>query len=416
MTRICRPARDVCTTVVDGAGLATRLGVGAAWSLPTTLLDQGRGFLDEFDLRGSSSPRSRVRLAMEAVADEALLTAFRLSVVDRPPHVVDAVVAEVAEAEEYFTSRGWIDAPVSYFPEPPDLVDPDLRRDRVGRLQIERLSFVSEYLPHDGEPGRERWRRYEHNDVAHAWVIRHRGEDRPWLVCHHGASMGWALADLAVFRAARLHRDLGLNLVFPVLPFHGPRGVRFPLALQLPVDDPVDTVHTFAQAVWDTRRLLSWIRRQSEAPIAVLGLSLGTHGASLVSALDDELAGVMVGVPAASLSDLYVDHMPERLRERKELEQFVASSRRLLSVVSPLAVTPLVPRRHRFIYAATEDRVTPAGTQAERLWQHWGEPEILWFNGGHIGVAWSAEVVDFITKALDTCGLGTNRSDVEATR
>ena len=54
-------------------------------------------------------------------------------------------------------------------------------------------------------------------------LLRHK-EHRPWLVCVHGAEMGRAALDLALFRAWHLHEDLGLNVVLPVLPMHGPRG------------------------------------------------------------------------------------------------------------------------------------------------------------------------------------------------
>ena len=53
-------------------------------------------------------------------------------------------------------------------------------------------------------------------------MLRHK-EPWPWLVCVHGAEMGRAALDLMLFRAWHLHQDLGLNVVLPVLPMHGPR-------------------------------------------------------------------------------------------------------------------------------------------------------------------------------------------------
>lgn len=396
----------------DGAWTAARWGARAAVASPRFAVDQIRALVEPFDLRGPDrrSTRSRVRLAAEAMADEALMTAFRLNLVEQPPHIVEEIAAEVDEAIQVFGAKGWLDDPTSYFEAPPRLVDPVMDIERVGRLEIERLSFPSDYAPHPDEPGGLRWESYEHNHTAHAWVLRHWDVERPWLVLHHGASMGWSLADLTIFRAAWLHHDLQLNLVFPVMPFHGPRARRTPLSLQLPVEDPVDTVHAIAQSVWDSRRLIGWIREQSDQPIAIHGLSLGTYPASLVASLEPGLASLTAGVPAASLSDLYVHHLPTRLRRQPQLIRFIDESKALLRVVSPLAHDPLVPRELRFIYAASGDRVTDPIAQAQRLWKHWDQPEILWFDGGHIGVAWSCDIAHFLQKSMMTAGLLVDES------
>jgi hypothetical protein len=260
-------------------------------------------------------------------------------------------------------------------------------------------------MPHADEPGIERWDSYDHNHVAHAWVIRHLDRPRPWLILQHGASMGWSLADLAVFRAAWLHHELQLNLVFPVMPFHGPRARRTPLSLQLPVEDPIDTVHALSQAVWDVRRLISWIRAQSDEPIALHGISLGTYPSALVASLEPGITSLTAGVPASSLSDLYVQHMPARLRRRPDIVHFIEEAKHLLQVVSPLGHTPLVPRDRRFIYAARSDRVTDPIAQAQRLWKHWERPEILWFEGSHLGVAVNKDVPDFLRHTMELSGL-----------
>ena len=51
----------------------------------------------------------------------------------------------------------------------------------------------------------------------------------------------------------------GLNVVLPVLPLHGARKIK---GAAFPGEDVLDDVHAAAQAVWDIRRLLSWIRSQ----------------------------------------------------------------------------------------------------------------------------------------------------------
>ena len=147
---------------------------------------------------------------------------------------------------------------------------------REGRRAFLRTDlFDSGYSPGAVEPGGERWLGYTANNREYALMLRHK-EDRPWLVCVHGAEMGRAAFDLALFRAWHLHTDLGLNVVLPVLQRPGPRGRGLPKGAVFPGEDVMDNVHATAQAVWDIRRLLSWIRsQQPESPIGMYSISLG---------------------------------------------------------------------------------------------------------------------------------------------
>ena len=168
-------------------------------------------------------------------------------------------------------------------------------------MTFEHLTFESGYTPHVDEPGRDRWLEYEANATAHAWVLRHPGPPRPWLICINGYRTGNPLTDLASFGARRLHRTLGLNLAFPVQPLHGPRsagasGDRVIFA------GAMNTVHTAAQALWDIRRLKSWITEVEQAPsVGVTGLSLGGYLTALLVCFEDDLACAIAGIPESDL-------------------------------------------------------------------------------------------------------------------
>src|SRR5205823_9276626 len=118
--------------------------------------------------------------------------------------------------------RGWIEAPTAYHRVPPPLVAPRIRRAWAYGVGFERLSWPSDYVPYAEEPGRDRWLGFAANHTAHAWVVRTQ-PDRPWLVCVHGFGTGVPTADFFAFKAKRFSDELGLNLIFPVLPLHGPR-------------------------------------------------------------------------------------------------------------------------------------------------------------------------------------------------
>jgi len=121
--------------------------------------------------------------------------------------------AEVSLAADMFEDRGWLRDPTGYHETPPPLLKPKLACARAGFTRFEHLQFDSEYEPHAGEPGRDRWLALLKNRTAHAWVLRHARGARPWLVCVHGWRMGLPAVDLAAFAAERLHSRLGLNVV-----------------------------------------------------------------------------------------------------------------------------------------------------------------------------------------------------------
>ena len=149
---------------------------------------------------------------------------------------------------------------------------------------------------------------YTANNREYALLLRH-PQPRPWLVCVHGTEMGRAALDFALFRAWRLHEDLGLNVVMPILPTHDPRARGLPKGAVFPGEDILDDVHATGQAVWDIRRLLSWIRSQEpESQIGLNGLSLGGYIAALVASLETGLTCAILGVPVADLVGLLGRH------------------------------------------------------------------------------------------------------------
>jgi hypothetical protein len=341
-------------------------------------------------------------LAGHALLDEVTLAAFRLMHRD-DPDLFQRVDGETAAAVTLYETAGWLAAPATYHrtPAPPD--DGRLRDVRGARLTYERLSFDSGYEPHSAEPGRDRWLGYAANRRARAWVLRH-DEPRPWLVCVHGARMGVPAIDLTLFRARWLHEELGLNVVMPVQPLHGPRRRGLPRTVTYPGPDLMDNVHGAAQAVWDIRRTLAWIRQQDPtARIGLTGVSLGGYAASLVASLDDDLACAILGVPCVDLVEL-IDHHA-RIAQRGPGRHVVDAARRIGRVVNPLALTPAVPLGRRFVYAGVADRLVHPREQVVQLWEHWGRPDIHWYTGGHVLFSRSAPVGRFVREALTQSGL-----------
>jgi len=343
-------------------------------------------------------------LALGALVDESLVSIAR--VIRRPlaPAEYLRIRVEVAEAIDLYRRRGWLADPTGYFPSPPP-AEPRVQRTRlVGGLRFERFQFESGYDPDPDEPGRTRWQSYVANRTAHAWVLRHR-RPRPWLVGIHGAGMGYPRADLFAFQAAWLHHILGLNLAFPVLPLHGPRRAGTMSSVGFPGDDLLDTVHGVAQAVWDTRRLVEWIRSSDHDVVGLAGLSLGGYTAAVVAGNVGDLSCVIAGVPAVDFAELFERHAPPALRRLPEFADMTEDARLVHRVISPLAQEPQVPRDRRFIFAGLADRLVHPRRQVQALWDHWQQPTIHWFEGSHVGFLWSKAVRGFVHDALATSGM-----------
>ncbi len=306
---------------------------------------------------------------------------------------------ELHEAGELWRARGWLARPASYHAAPPPAERVVITPRRVLGTEFEELRFQSEYEPHSGEPGRERWLSYTANQLAWAWLLRSGDASRPWLVCLHGYQMGMPAIDLAVFRAHEWRRR-GFNVVLPVLPLHGPRRIGAISGIGMFGADFLDSAHALAQAMWDVRRLLGWMRAQGAAEIACYGLSLGGYSAALLASLAPELGTVIAGVPAADFPRLVWQHAPlaERARiERAGLTRELAEP--VMRPVSPLALAPLVPHARRFVFGAPDDQFVPAD-QVRDLLAHWGAPRHAWFPGAHLTFRAHDAVQELVREAL----------------
>jgi len=352
---------------------------------------------------------SSLRSIGEAVVDRSFSIGMNLLTGVPNPVIVRRAQQQARSARDFISDNGWLVDPRGFHGEPPPVGRSEevARRWLVGRARREylHLSFRSGYAPPEGMPAARRWRSFKENRTAHAQVLEHPGEpDRPWVVCVHGFGMGTPAANFPGFAAHRLHDELGLNVAFPTLPLHGPRGRGALSGTDLLSPDYLNLVNTFAQAVWDVRRLLRWIRARGGERIALYGVSLGGYTTAIVSAFEPDLGCVIAGVPPTDFSNVARDNEPWLMRTmERELQADWQLVRELTYVVSPLSFEPLPPVERRFIYAGIADRVVRP-EQARALWRHWDRPEIHWFPGGHVAAQFRLSVQDFVVERLRRCG------------
>jgi pimeloyl-ACP methyl ester carboxylesterase len=163
----------------------------------------------------------------------------------------------------------------------------------------------------------------------------------------------------------------------------------------------MDSLHAASQAVWDARRLISWLRHHEGAPaVGVIGHSLGGYAAALLSCLEGGLDCVVVGNPAVDPSRLFwrnaLSLATRYLKTAGVTEEKMGA---LLRPISPLALEPLVGNGGRAIFASVADRVVPV-TEAESLWRHWEKPRIVWHQGTHRTFLGTAEGRTLVTATL----------------
>lgn len=352
--------------------------------------------------------RPTLSLATQALRDELVLVGLLWKRPLSDPAAYERIDGEVAGAIGLYRRNGWLEKPQGFFTAPPVPREVSIRKFSTRNRIHERLSFDSGYAPHPGEPGARRWMDYAGNHREYALMLRHttdgHPEPRPWLVCVHGTEMGRAGLDLALFRAWHLHADLGLNVILPVLPMHGPRAKGLPKGAVFPGEDVMDDVHGTAQAVWDIRRVLAWIRsEQPDAKIGLNSISLGGFVAALVASLEDDLTCAILGVPPSNLVELLGRH--SGLDKNDPRHATLELAKPIGQMVSPLSMQPRVAPEGRFIYAGVADRIVHPRQQVMQLWEHWGRPDIGWYPGGHTGFFESRPVQRYVDAALMQSGL-----------
>lgn len=383
---------------------------GALLMVATSLFAAGAvGYLTlrvQQDDEDVPDPGRALRTSLEVSLDEAILAQMTISAPARALKFDGERIAdEVKETLARFRERGLLEKPLAYHATPPPLESADLRTTSVRGWSYDHLSFASGYEPPEGEPGRERYLSYAPPRTGHAWVMRQKSEGRPWLICIHGYQMGVPLVDFGAFRPEWLHRRHGLNLVLPVLPMHGPRKIRRISGDGMLSGDLMDTVHAFAQAAWDLRRVVSWVRAQGATQIGVFGLSLGGYSTALLSCFEEDLACAVAGIPATDFARLSWRHgPPDSLRRAEELGVGLNETKDLKRVVSPLALEPKVPHERRYIFGGSADQLVPPD-QVRDLWRHWGQPKILWYPGAHVTFPAHPQVRRFIDDAFRESGL-----------
>jgi hypothetical protein len=378
---------------------ALSYGAGIGMAVPRTLAFGATAWMRSRGEQTPSTPHLSAAFIAQAAIDEVVIAAMKTP--GRFPHRKDYEIArgELLAAYEQFRAANFDQDP-STFHMPPDA--PERVEITPGfwmGAEWKHVRFASGFDPFIEGPSKDRWLANETNATMHAW-IREKDVAKPWIVCVHPYGTGRSLMSGFMFRANDLADRIGANIAMVVLPMHGARGPGVWSTTAFMTYNPVDFLLGLTQSVWDVRRFLAFLRDGGADSIALYGISLGAHVSATVAGLDDQLAGVVAGVPTCDLHKVFLRHVPGRLKPRA-IEHGLISEETdaMLRVTSPLTFPARIPRERLFIFAGTGDRMSPP-SQALALWRHWNEPEIRWFDGNHMAFLWNSSISQFAHDAL----------------
>ncbi len=260
---------------------------------------------------------------------------------------------------------------------------------RLSQGEVMDITFPSSFEPMY-EPFRKEFHTYEENKIARArWWKHPKGESRGVVVALHGWFMGDQRVNAITLVPGFFFR-LGLDVVLYELPYHGRRAPKNSKEILFPSAHVPRTNEGVAQAIYDLRALRRWFAEEyPELPLGVVGMSLGGYLASLWASLDP-LAFAIAMVPLVSMESLawklvreYTTHNDQDLREAFLGCVTFEHLKDAYHLHSPLSYKPLVAKQKRMIIAGLGDSFIPA-EQPQSLWEHWEQPNIHWFNGGHL--------------------------------
>ncbi|HYZ93333.1 MAG TPA: alpha/beta hydrolase [Actinomycetota bacterium] len=392
--------RPTSSSLNRRARRALEYGLGIGMALPRTLAFAGDAWWRGRNGNGPpETPRLSPAFIAQVALDELVLAAMKTPGKFPKRADYESASRELLAAHALFCANGWDEDPGTYHVAPAAPDDIAFSHGLWMGARWHHVRFTSGFDPFVDDPARSRWVGFEPNATMHAWV-RRQSHSAPWVVCVHPYGTGRSWISSFMFRANALAESLGVNVALVVLPLHGTRGHGVWSTTAFMTYNPVDFLLGLTQSVWDVRRFIAWIRQSGGGPVALYGVSLGAHVSATVAGLDTDLAGVVAGVPTCDLLDVFLRHVPARLRPRATEHKLISDeTRALLRVTSPLTFPSLLPPDRLSIFAGTGDRMSPP-EQAVALWKHWGEPEIRWFDANHTAFIWNAEINDFVRATL----------------
>lgn len=343
------------------------------------------------------SLRQRAVVEASALGDVALRTAASslLSVTVAPAVVVNTLRRRASESERnslnfYAELAAERDATKS-FPaptQPPRVVSrrASALAEWVVHGTVDNISFASSYRAMNPTM-REQWSALSANNIVHAQHWRHDDGPRPTLCVIHGF-MGSSYLLNGAFLSLPWYYRSGYDVLLYTLPFHGKRAEK-----HSPFSGWGYFAHglsgfaeAMAQAVYDFRSVVDYLRQTGVERIGLTGISLGGYTSALLAAVEDRLEAVIPNCPVVRPALLFEEWFPASTLVGLGLKLTSISRDELnagMAYHCPLNYQPLLSKDRRMIITGLGDRMAPP-EHAVMLWEHWDRCALHWFPGNHV--------------------------------
>ncbi len=229
----------------------------------------------------------------------------------------------------------------------------------------------------------------ENNNTVHCEYYRPLRADAskpaPGVVVLHILGGDFELSRL--FCNALAHR--GTAALFLKMPYYGPR--RQPDSPRRMISsDPRETVEGMTQAVLDIRRGVAWLAAREEVSdedLGVFGISLGGITGALALTAEPRLQNACFLLAGGDLGKVAWESKELEKVRRQWVERGGSKDEffEVMKTVDPATYAANARGRRILMLNAKEDEVVPPECTTA-LWKALGEPEIVWYDGGHYSV------------------------------
>ena len=227
---------------------------------------------------------------------------------------------------------------------------------------------------------------HKNNNTVHAEYYRPKREGkRPAVLVLHILGGDFPLSRLFCNRLAQQ----GVAALFVKMPFYGPR--RQPDSSRRMVSaNPDETVEGMTQAILDIRRSVAWLAARDEIDadqIGVFGISLGGITGALAAGVEPRIQNVCLLLAGGDIGRVALDS-PEVQKVRGG-KPFAPGEREAmqaaLAQIDPITYATGARGKRILLLNAASDEVIPKECTLS-LWKSFGEPQIVWYSGGHYTV------------------------------
>jgi pimeloyl-ACP methyl ester carboxylesterase len=317
--------------------------------------------------------------------------------------LVKADLDQLQEALAFYAVSGWLSEPRRAFVMP--VTPPYYAVTPVHGLPdgvIEDLQFRTQHQSHLPIL-RDLKQKAPENETVHVRLWRHHRKARSTMIAVHGWTMGDQRVNSLAFLPGVFYR-LGMDVALIELPFHGRRRPKEALSL-----DPLVTTDAVLQSISDLRALGLYLRSIGNQNYGVVGMSLGGYLSALWATLDILDFCVPI-VPLVSLAEVEWSLLKRRPAFEELNKQGLTHDllEHIYSFHSPLALPVQMEKERLLLIAGIGDQVVPE-SQPQRLWEHWGKPDIYWLGGGHMTQFQRSEAFQAINRFLQRLGFAQKR-------